>query len=408
VSMPAIAQLSPWSAPANVAAYVSAELADYFATHLNPQATERDEACAPIPRETFRHAAQIGLLGYLIPREAGGIGGSRRVFGLLLEQVGQHCADMAFATMLSMYADVPNVIHRAHRPTLDERYVRPMAEGRMLGTFAYTDYGDAFDFQTRVVRQGGRYVVNGTKCLQTGGMLADVFITYARDEKDDLRVLLVDRDDPGVEVTPVPTLGLRSAGLSRLRLGDVVLDEERDLCGADGLADAQTFLNSRRMFLVCPMVGAMNRILEASVRHLDTTVREGRPLTQAPTVQARLGNMYARYLTSRAILHDALDRIGRGETNDMFDPAISAAKFVITENVIEVGEQALRLTGWRGYSKELPVERMYRAVLAALTGQTAQDVLEINLGVIAAANIALHDMTRSPEAQKPHMTRSLT
>lgn len=189
--------------------------------------------------------------------------------------------------------------------------------------------------------------------------------------------------------------GLRSAGLTRLRLNDVVLGEERDLSGADGLADAQIFLNSRRMFLVCPMVGAMNRIIEACVRHLDGTVREGRPLTQAPTVQARLGNMYARYLTSQAILHDALERIGRGEINEMFDPAISAAKFVLTENIIEVGEQAIRLTGWRGYSKELPIERMYRAALAALTGQTAQDVLEINLGVIAAANVSLHDLNRS-------------
>ncbi len=395
MSTPAIAKLSEWSTPADVAAYVSAELVDYFAVHLDPYATERDEACAPIPHATFRHAAQLGLLNYVIPREVGGIGGSRRVFGLLLEQIGQHCADMSFATMLSMYADVPNVIHRAGRPALDERYVRPMAEGHRLGTFAYTDYGDAFDFQTRVVRDGDRYVVNGTKCLQTGGMLADVFVTYARDEHDDIRVLLVDREDPGVETVPVRTLGLRSAGLTQLRLHEVVLDEERDLSGADGLADAQMFLNSRRMFLVCPLVGAMHRFIETCVRHLDKTVREGRPLTQAPTVQARLGNMYARYLTSRAILHDALDRIGRGEINEMFDPAISAAKFVITENVIEIGEKAIRLTGWQGYSKELPLERMYRAALAALTGQTAQDVLEINLGVIAASDVALHDLNRS-------------
>jgi alkylation response protein AidB-like acyl-CoA dehydrogenase len=103
--------------------------------------------------------------------------------------------------------------------------------------------------------------------------------------------------------------------------------------------------------------------------------------------------MYARYLTSRAILHDALDRIARGEINDMFDPIISAAKFIIAENVVDVGEKAIRLTGWRGYSKQLPVERLYRAALAALTGHTAQDLLEINLGVIAASNFALDDLT---------------
>jgi alkylation response protein AidB-like acyl-CoA dehydrogenase len=394
MTAPAIAKLSEWSTPADVRAYTTAELADFFATELNPYATQRDENCEVIPRPVFEQAAAMGLLNYLIPGQAGGVGGSRRVFGLLLEQVGYLCSDMAFATMLSMYADVPNVIYRAGRPALVDDYVRPMAHGRKLGTFAYTDYGDAFDFRTRVVRKGNQYVVNGVKCMQTGGALADVFITYARDADDDLRVLLVDRNDPGVTISPVRTLGLRSAGLTRLELTDVVLDAERDLSGADGLADAQAFLNSRRMFLVCPLVGAMRNIIETCVRHLDLVIREGQPLTQAQTVQARLGNMYAKSLTSQAILHEALDRIGRGEINEMFDPAISAAKFVIAENVIDVSEKAVRLTGWRGYSQELPFERMHRGAMAALTGQTAQDVLEINLGVIATAQVALHDETR--------------
>ncbi len=393
---PAIAKISDSSTPAEAEAYASAELSVFFATELNRHAAQRDEACEVIPRAVFEQAAGIGLLNYLIPREAGGIGGGRRAFGLLLEQVGYLCEDPAFATMLSMYADVPNVIHRAGRPVLTEDYVRPMAAGKKLGTFAYTDYGDAFDFRTRVAREGDGYVVEGVKCLQTGGALADVFVVYARDETDDIRVLLVDRDDPGVSTVPVRTLGLRSAGLTQLTLDGVVLGEERDLSGADGLADAQIFLNSRRMFLVCPLVGMMKNIVETCVRHLDTVVREDRPLTQAQTVQARLGNMYAKYLTSRAILHDALDRMGRGETNEMFDPVVSAAKFIITENVVDVGERAVRLTGWRGYAAdELPFQRMYRAAMAALTGQTAQDVLEINLGVVATSEVILRDQARS-------------
>jgi alkylation response protein AidB-like acyl-CoA dehydrogenase len=389
-----IARLSAHATPAEVAAYAAAEFTDFLATEVNPGAAERDEDCEVVPRAAFERAAELGLLNYLVPREAGGVGGGRRVFGLLLEQIGYLCEDMAFASMLAMYADVPNVIHRAGRPGLLERYVRPMAAGDRLGTFAYTDYGDAFDFQARVARKGDKYVLNGVKCLQTGGALADVFVTYARDEDDDMRVLLVDRDDPGVTTAPVRTLGLRSAGLTQLTLRDVVLDEERVLSGSDGLAEAQAFLNSRRLFVVCPLVGAMGRLIEVCVRHLDTVIREGRPLTQAQTVQARLGNMYAKHLTSQALLHDALDRVGRGDINDMFDPAISAAKFIITENVVDVGEQAIRLTGWRGYGKELPFERMYRAAMAALTGQTAQDVLEINLGVIATSHVLLRDQLR--------------
>jgi alkylation response protein AidB-like acyl-CoA dehydrogenase len=146
---PPIAELSDSSTPEEVEAYASAELADFFATEVNPGAVQRDEACEVIPRAVFERAAEIGLLNYLIPREAGGLGGGRRAFGLILEQIGYLSLDLAFSTMLAMYADVPNVIHRAGRPALLERYVRPMAAGARLGTFAYTDYGDAFDFRTQ-------------------------------------------------------------------------------------------------------------------------------------------------------------------------------------------------------------------------------------------------------------------
>lgn len=386
---PAIGQLGEHASPAEVHRSVRAELADFFSTWINPHATSRDEDCEVIPRAAFEHAAKVGLLNYLIPREVGGMGGSRRTFGMLLEHIAYFCDDVSFPSMLAMYADVPNVIHRSGQIALIEEYVRPMARGQKLGTFAYTDYGDAFDFQTRVERRGDRYVLNGVKCLQTGGMLADVFVTYARDENDDMKVMLVDRNDPGVSTRPVKTLGLRSAGLTQLRLEDVTLPEGRRLSGSDGLAQAQTFLNSRRMFVVCPFVGAMKRLIEVCIRHLDTVIREGRPLTQAQTVQARIGNMTAKQVTSEAILHDALERIGRGEINQMFDPVISAAKLVITENALDVAEQAIRLTGWRGYSHELPFERIYRAFMAALTGQTAQDVLEIQLGVVAISELAL-------------------
>lgn len=375
-----IAQLGPHATPAEVRAVVASELGAFFASEINPQAGARDEACEVIPRAAFEYAAQIGLLNFLLPREVGGLGGSRRTFGLLLEHVGYFCDDPAFPSMVAMFADIPDAIYRTRRPALLERYVQPMARGQKFGTFAYTDHGDAVDLQTKVVRREGRFVLNGTKCLQTGGALCDVFVTYANDERGDMQVFLVDRNDPGVHLTPVSTLGLRSAGLTQLRLEDVALDEDRLLGGG-----AQRFLDSRRMFIVCPFVGAMQRLIEVCVRHLSSVVRDGRPLTQAQAVQARLGGMKAKQIASRAILHDALDRIGRGE----IDEVISAAELTITEIAVEVGERALRLTGGRGDGQELPVQRMCRAFLAAITGQAAQEMLEIDLGVQAIAEVAV-------------------
>ena len=378
-----------------VADYCARILAPYFESEVNPGAAERDAACEVIPRAAFEKAAEIGLLNYLIPAQVGGKNGSRRVFGMLLEEIGYYSDDPSYGTMLAMFADVPNVIHRAGRPSLVERYVKPMARGELLGTFAYTDYGDAFDFKTQCIREGSRYVINGVKCLQTGGALADVFVAYVQDAEDGgLKIFLIERDQPGVSLSQVKTMGLRSAGLTQLRLENVIVDEERLLNESDGLTDAQVFLNSRRIFVACPLVGVMKRTVELCTNHLDTVIREGRPLTHAQTVQARLGSMYSKWMTSQAILHTALDRIGSGDINEIFDPFISSAKLTITERAVEVGERAIRLTGWRGYSDHLPFERMFRGAMAAITGQTAQDVLEIQLGILAIAKIQVNKHMR--------------
>ncbi len=375
-----------------VSEYAAKTLAPFFEKEVNPGAAERDEKQVVVPRRIFEHAARLGILNYLIPEEVGGGGGNRRIFGMILEEIGYYTDEASFATMLAMYADVPNVIYRTGKTSLVERFVKPMARGEILGTFAYTDYGDAFDFKARCTRKGKSFVLNGTKCLQTGGAIADVFVVYVEDEHRRMKIFLIERDQPGVSLIPITTLGLRSAGLTQLHLENVEVDEERLLNDSDGLGDAQIFLNSRRLFVVCPMVGGMRRILEECARHLGTIIREGQPLTQAQTVQARLGRMSAQAMTSQAILHSALDHIDSCRVNEIFDPFVSAAKFTITEAGIALSERAIRLTGWQGYSNLLPYERHFRAFLSALTGQTAQDVLEIQLGVLAIAQAEIAQM----------------
>lgn len=368
-----------------VSEYAAKILAPFFKKKVNPGAAERDENQVVVPRKIFEHAARLGILNYLIPREVGGGGGSRRIFGMILEEIGYYTDEASFATMLAMYADVPNVIYRTGKTSLIEHFVKPMARGEILGTFAYTDYGDAFDFKARCTRKNELFILNGTKCLQTGGAIADVFVVYVEDEDRRMKIFLIERNQPGVSLIPITTLGLRSAGLTQLHLKDVEVHEERLLNASDGLGDAQVFLNSRRLFVVCPMVGGMRRILEECTRHLGTIVREGQALTRAQTVQARLGLMSAQAMTSQAILHTALDHIESSRVNEVFDPFVSAAKLMITEAGIALSERAIRLTGWQGYSNILPYERHFRAFMSALTGQTAQDVLEIQLGVLAVA-----------------------
>jgi alkylation response protein AidB-like acyl-CoA dehydrogenase len=337
---------------AQVADWVRVTMSEFLSNVVNPGAADRDLTGTPLTASDFAPAAELGLLGYLVHN------GDRRTFGLILEHLGHACEELEYASLISMYADIPAVIAdvaaSAGRPDLADRYVAPMIAGKRFGTFAYTERTDAFDFGCRVTAAGGGFEISGVKVLQTGGHLADVFLTYARDDRNDVRLFLVERGDPGVTVEPVPTTGFKAAGLTRLSLDRVPLDERRQLVRVDGLSHAQMFLNQRRLFVACPMVGRMRAILAHCARHLGGVVRHGQAVTGFQLVQAKLGRMRIRVETSRAVLHDALDHLAAGGHNELFDPVISAAKYTVVENAIALAMDATNLTGWLGYSRELP------------------------------------------------------
>jgi butyryl-CoA dehydrogenase len=380
------------ASPKSARAYVQAQLAPFLAEEINPGAAERDARDVPFSAAALQPAVDLGLLGFLLPREFGGAGGDRRTFGLLLEQIGYFCEELEYASLVSMYADIAAVIAEIGRSDLIERYVVPMSRGSRFGTFAYTERTDALDFCCRAVKTADRYVLDGEKCLQTGGHLADVFLTYVRDDHDDLKLFLVERADHGVEIAPVGMAGFRAAGLTRLTLRGVELDESRLLVGVDALSHAQRFLNGRRLFIACPMVGRMAAILESVATHLAGVVRYGRPLSEQPAVHAKLGRMFIRYEAARAVLHAALDRWSEGEHNALFDPGISAAKYIVVDSATALAMDAIHLSGWRGYSRELPYERYLRAFMSGIAGQTSQDVIELLLGneVIAHSELTRH------------------
>jgi alkylation response protein AidB-like acyl-CoA dehydrogenase len=160
------------------------------------------------------------------------------------------------------------------------------------------------------------------------------------------------------------------------------------------MGQVQEFLNARRIFVVCAMPGLMQTALEDLVHFLKKRFRHESPLTDAQIVQANLGEMYAAASTARAVLHNAIERIGRGDAEAVFDPIVTAAKYTIVELAIRFAEIAIRLTGWLGYSKQLPYERHLRSIFGGVAGQTPQEVLRVMLGTHVVAQVENSSLLR--------------
>lgn len=363
-----------------------ARFAPYIRECVNPGSDERDRTGATFPHELLREAARVGLWGLGMPAACGGGGANALEWGITLEQLGYLCDDGSFPLVVSIRAAIANTLHGAGRPDLDERYVKRMVRCELFGSFAYSDGADAFAFGSHVRRDGADWVAHGEKLLVTGGASADVFMTYLRDpDRGDLVVMLIERDDPGVTVTPVEVTGLRAAGLASLRLDGVRLPADRVLLLDDGVSHAQAFLNERRTLLACGALGRMQAVLELCIESLDSTVRYGKPLVAMQNVQAAFGRMYAGIEAARALAYHALRRqAGLVPGFDpMFDPIGAAAKYAISETAVDISTRAFRLLGGKGYVRDQRVERYVRDFYGLLAGGGAQDVLEVDLGMDA-------------------------
>ncbi|MDT8997723.1 acyl-CoA dehydrogenase family protein [Paucibacter sp. APW11] len=355
---------------------------------VSEEAAQLDASGQPLRREVLLEAARCGLLGASLPRSVGGLGMSLPCWGRVLERVGYLCDDASFTLNISLFQAVANMLLASGNEQLIDRYVRPVCTGERLPAFAYTEDGDAFTLKSSFRAHGGDYLASGSKVMVTAGAMADSYMTYLRnDATGDMAVVMIDRDSRGLRVEPIATMGLRASGLAALHFDAVRVPREQVITLENGLEHVQAFLNPRRAMLCCAPVGRMQRIVDECARMLAETERYGAPLTSMQLVQARLGRMQMKTLSSRALVDAALGGLDAQPGSDLFGEAISTAKHQITEHAIAVALESIRLTGARGYACNQHLERYLRDFCGMLSGAGAQDVLEVNLGAIAAARV---------------------
>lgn len=346
---------------------------------VDPHATHRDATSTPIPRAVFAEASARGLFGASFPAELGGSGMSSSRWGDVLRTLGRRGGDLSFPLVLSLFVGVAQSL-LGRRDTMESPLTRELVLGQRLVAFAYSEDADAFSLRTTARKFGDEIVLDGAKSIVTGGCIADSFLIYAREpSSQDMVAVLVDRDAPGLGVTPVRTMGVRAAGLASLQLDGVRVPVHRVLVPQDGLAHVQAFLDRRRVLLCCAPLGRAHEMLDECARQSIATIRHGRRLADLPNVQASLGRMRIGLHAADCVLRDALAQLH--ETTQTWTPRSAMAKHFVAERCLEVARGVQRLAGGRGYTDEARFERDVRDISGLVAGAGAQDILETNLGL---------------------------
>jgi alkylation response protein AidB-like acyl-CoA dehydrogenase len=311
---------------------------------------------------------ELGFLGMLLPEQFDGLGLDSLSYLLALEEIA--VADASAAVMMSVHNSLPTqMLLRWGTPAQQERFLKPMARGELLGAFCLSepDSGsDAASLRTQAVRDGDGWRLTGTKAWVTQGTHAGVLLCMARTDTPDARkgskgisTFILTPDLPGFSIgKKEDKLGLRASPTVQIVLDDCRVPGDR-LLGAEGqgFIYAMQSLDHGRLGIAAQAIGIARAALEASVAYAAERRQFGQPIKDFQAVQFKLADMAARIASARALLHATAAAKDRGEPITRFG---SMCKLLASETAMWVTTQAVQIFGGYGYVKEYPVERFFR------------------------------------------------
>ncbi len=349
-----------------------------------PTAREND-AQERFPRETFRKLAALGFLGGTIPREYGGAGFDWISDALIFEEIGRGCSSVR-TTMSVQVSLVEQVIFTWGDEAQRQRYLPRLCRGEILGCFALTESGagsDAAGIRTLARREGGGWVLNGTKTWISNGGVADIAIVFARTDpgpgEGAPAAFLVETGAPGFNATEIKgKLGLRASNTAGIVLkeccvpGVALLGE----VGA-GLRIALGALDNGRYGVAAGCVGIIRGCLEASTAHARKRHQFGRPIASFQLVQEMIARMAVDLDAARLLVFRAGELKNRGVRNTL---ETSIAKYFASEAAVRAATDAIQVHGASGYSNAYPVERYLRDAKVATIYEGTSQIQKLIIG----------------------------
>ena len=353
----------------------------YAREQLAPHAAKWDQE-KTFPREALNGLAEMGLYGVAISEQWGGAGLDYTSLAVACEEIA--AGDCATATIVAVNNLVAGIILGYGSEAQKSRFLRPLAEGKMLGAFALTEPqvgSDASAITTRAERKGNEYVLNGVKQFITSGKNADIVVVFAVTSKEagkrGISAFLVSTSAPGYKVARIEEkTGQRASDTAQIVFENCRTTERLGEEGV-GYRIALANLESGRINVAAQATGVARAALEAAVGYARERKSMGKHLIEHQAVNFRLADMATQVEAARQLyLHAA--RL-RDEGKPCLKEA-SMAKLFASEMAEKVCSDAIQIHGGYGYVSDFPVERLWRDVRVTKIYEGANDIQRLVIG----------------------------
>jgi alkylation response protein AidB-like acyl-CoA dehydrogenase len=316
---------------------------------------------ARCPTDLLREMGGLGLLGILIPEQWGGIGMSTVGFVAAMEQIG--LADQSVAAAWQAHLTIGSLpLLMFGNDEQRERWLRPLAEGKVLGAFGLTepDAGsDARGIRTRAERQDGGWLINGSKTfISNAGTDMSFGVTLLARAGEKYATLVVEKDTPGFTMGPkMRGIGWKGLDTRELFFDDVWVDDDH-LVGDPNLGLAQFLrtLEVGRISIAALSLSLTQAVLDLALDYAQQRQQFGQPIAKFQAVQFKLADIATELEAARWLTYRAASLRDNGQP---FLKEAAMAKLKASRLATWAASEAVQIHGGLGYMLDSPVARFY-------------------------------------------------
>jgi butyryl-CoA dehydrogenase len=347
---------------------------------------ERDDI---FPDQIVAGLKELGLFGFTIPEQYGGLGLDLTTYALCVVELSRGW--MSVSGIINTHFIVADMIMRDGTEEQRQRFLPPMATGETRCSFSMTEPEAGSDVQairTRAVRDGDDYIVNGQKMWVTNGLRSGLVALLVKTDPDakpahrGMSCLLVEKQPGAAQdggLTIPPQLG--KLGYKGVETTELVFQDHRvpaaNLLGegeGHGFQQMMSGIEVGRVNVAARGVGVAQRAFELAIRYAQEREAFGKPIAKHQGIQFKLAEMATKIEASRLLMLSAARKKDAGERSDV---EAGMAKLYASEICHEVVEDSFRIHGGYGYSKEYEIERLYRDAPLLLVGEGTSEIQKL-------------------------------
>ena len=381
-----MARLAQTAGLTDVQSEILSTVRSFVDKEIIPHAQELEHADR-YPDDIVEGMKEIGLFGITIPEEYGGLGESLLTYALVVEEIARGW--MSVSGVINTHFIVAHMISRHGTPEQKRYFLPKMAEGAVRGSFSMSepDLGsDVAAIKTRAKRDGDEYVIDGAKMWLTNGGSSNLIALLVRTDEgaekahQNLTAFLVEKPEGFGEVAPgltipgkIDKMGYKGVDTTEAVFGGFRIGADKVLGAAPGKGFAYMMdgIEVGRVNVAARACGIAIRAFELAVEYAQQRRTFGKPIAEHQAIAFKLAEMATKVEAAHLMMVNAARLKDTGERNDV---AAGMAKLIASEYCSEVTQEAFRIHGGYGYSKEYEIERLMREAPFLLIGEGTSEI----------------------------------